>query len=265
MSKLELRGITKSFHEGSHTLHVIEPVDLEVAEHELVSLIGPSGCGKTTLFNIAAGLLEADAGDVLIDGHTRPGDDHRVGYMLQKDLLLPWRSVISNVALGLELRGMRPRAARARAKPLLERFGLAGFEHRYPSQLSGGMRQRAALLRTLLPDPGVLLLDEPFSALDAQTRSLMQEWLLEVKEQTGATVLLVTHDVEESIMLADRIYVMTARPGRIKACLEVPFARPRDLELIADPAFVALKQQLVRLLRDESRLALDQDDAPTWR
>jgi ABC-type nitrate/sulfonate/bicarbonate transport system ATPase subunit len=147
----------------------------------------------------------------------------------------------------------------------MERFGLAGFEDRYPSQLSGGMRQRAALLRTLLPDPAVLLLDEPFSALDAQTRSLMQEWLLEVKEQTGATVLLVTHDVEESIMLADRVYVMTARPGRIKACLDVPFARPRDLELVAEPEFVALKQQLVRLLRDESRLALDQDDRPTWR
>jgi ABC-type nitrate/sulfonate/bicarbonate transport system ATPase subunit len=265
MAKLELRGITKSFHDGSHSLPVIEPVDLEVAEHELVSLIGPSGCGKTTLFNIAAGLLEPDTGTVLIDGDTARREQHGVGYMLQKDLLLPWRSVLSNVGLGLELRGVRPRAARARARPLMERFGLAGFVDRYPSQRSGGMRQRAALLRTLLPDPAVLLLDEPFSALDAQTRSLMQEWLLEVKEQTGATVLLVTHDVEESIMLADRVYVMTARPGRIKACLDVPFARPRDLELVAEPEFVALKQQLVRLLRDESRLALDQDDRPTWR
>ncbi len=256
MRKLELRGVAKTFDDGSEAVVAVEPVDLVVDEHEFVSLIGPSGCGKTTLFNLAAGLLDADEGEVVVDGQPLAEVRRSVGYMLQKDLLLPWRTVLSNVALSLEVRGVGPKAARERARPLLERFGLAGFEDRYPSQLSGGMRQRAALMRTLLPDPKVLLLDEPFGALDAQTRVLMQEWLLEVKEDTGSTVLLVTHDVEEAIMLSDRVYVMTSRPGRIKACLDVPFARPRSLDLVSDPAFVALKWQLLALLHDESRRAL---------
>lgn len=263
MATLELRGISKTFDDGGSELRAVEPVDLEIGDGELVALIGPSGCGKSTLFNVAAGLLDPDAGEVLVDGRPPAPHEHQVGYMLQKDLLLPWRTVLANVALGLEVRGMRPKAAREAARPLLERFGLTGFEDRFPSQLSGGMRQRAALLRTLLPDPKVLLLDEPFSSLDAQTRSLMQEWLLEVKHQTGATILLVTHDVEESIMLADRVYVMTARPGRIKAEIDVPFPRPRTLELIADPEFVRLKQRLLRLLRDEALLAMDQE-AAAW-
>ena len=170
-----------------------------------VSLIGPSGCGKSTIFNIVAGLLEPTGGRVLIDGADATGTIGRVGYMLQKDMLLPWRTVLDNVILGMEIQGVPLREARERALPLLRRYGLAGFEYLYPNALSGGMRQRAALLRTLLFDTDVILLDEPFGALDAQTKSQMQEWLLQLWADFGKTVVFVTHDVEEAIYLSDEV------------------------------------------------------------
>jgi ABC-type nitrate/sulfonate/bicarbonate transport system ATPase subunit len=259
--KIAFAGISHTFAHPSGPVDVVRDVDLHVFPGELVSIVGPSGCGKTTLFNIAAGLLEPDRGRVLLDGVDQAGQRGHVGYMLQKDLLLPWRTVLANVVLGLEVRGVPRREAQERARPLLERFGLDGFEHHYPSQLSGGMRQRAALMRTMLFEPDVLILDEPFGALDAQTRGLMQEWLLTVKAEFDKTVLLVTHDVEEAVLLSNRIYVMTARPGRIKDCVTVDLPYPRTVETVTDPAFVAIKHSVLTTLRDEVRRAFGQSAA----
>ena len=187
-----------------------------------VSLVGPSGCGKSTLFNVIAGLLQPTEGRVLIDGEDATGTIGRVGYMLQKDLLLPWRTVVDNVILGMEVQGTPRNEARQRALPLLHRYGMSGFEHLYPNSLSGGMRQRAALLRTLLFDTDVILLDEPFGALDAQTKLRMQEWLMQLWGDFRKTVVFVTHDVEEAIYLSDEIHVMGTRPGRILETIPIP-------------------------------------------
>jgi ABC-type nitrate/sulfonate/bicarbonate transport system ATPase subunit len=176
-----------------------------------------------------------------------------VGYMPQSDLLMPWRSTLDNVTVGLELAGTPRPAAREQARRQLEAFGLAGFEHHYPRALSGGMRQRAALLRTFLAGRDILLLDEPFGALDALTREAMREWLLRIWEADRKTILLVTHDVEEAIFLSDRVHVMSARPGHIATTVEVPFSRPRALAITATPAFSALKEQLLTPLREEVR------------
>lgn len=226
--KIELSRVTHVFPGAAgHGVLALQDVSLQVPRGSFVSLIGPSGCGKSTLFNVIAGLLHPSHGRVLMDGEDVTGRVGLVGYMLQKDLLLPWRTVLENVVLGLELKGVRARDARQRALPYLYRYGLGGFEHHYPDALSGGMRQRVALLRTLLFESEVILLDEPFGALDAQTRSRMQEWLLQLWSDFQKTVLFVTHDVEEAVYLSDTLYVLSARPGRIKARLEVPLARPR--------------------------------------
>ena len=185
---------------------------------------------------------------MLIDGIDATGTIGRVGYMLQKDLLLPWRTVLDNVILGMEIQGVPLREARERALPLLRRYGLAGFEHPYPNALSGGMRQRAALLRTLLFDTDVILLDEPFGALDAQTKLQMQEWLLELWSDFGKTVVFVTHDVEEAIFLSDEVHVMATRPGRIVETIPVPIARPRQRGATLTPEFMAIKERCLELL-----------------
>jgi ABC-type nitrate/sulfonate/bicarbonate transport system ATPase subunit len=221
----------------------LTPVSFEIAEGRFASVIGPSGCGKSTLFNVIAGLQPATSGAVLIDGEDATGMIGRVGYMLQKDLLLPWRTVIDNVVLGMEIKGIARQRARATARPYLARYGLGGFEDRYPRELSGGMRQRAALLRTLLLDTDIVLLDEPFGALDAQTRTTMQEWLLQLWADFGKTVVFVTHDVEEAVYLSDEILVMSARPGRIVDRLAVPLARPRPRSIVNASDFIALKEQ----------------------
>lgn len=230
----------------------LSPIDLEVPAGRFISLIGPSGCGKSTIFNIVAGLLQPTTGRVLIDGEDATGMIGQVGYMLQKDLLLPWRTVLDNVALGMEIRGVPIAEARERAAPLLQRYGLGGFETRYPSALSGGMRQRAALLRTLLIDMDVVLLDEPFGALDAQTKSQMQEWLLQLFNDFGRTVVFVTHDVEEAIFLSDDIYVMASRPGRLIDKMPVDLPRPRDRSVVSSPRFVAMKKYCLDLLHSNA-------------
>jgi ABC-type nitrate/sulfonate/bicarbonate transport system ATPase subunit len=222
---------------------------LAVPAGSFVSLIGPSGCGKSTIFNIAAGLQEPSAGRVMIDGVDATGTIGRVGYMLQKDLLLPWRTLIDNIILGMEIQGVPLRAARDKALPLLRRYGLAGFEHAYPNALSGGMRQRAALLRTLLFDTDVILLDEPFGALDAQTKLQMQEWLLQLWSDFGKTVIFVTHDVEEAVFLSDEVHVMGTRPGRVVETLRIDLPRPRLRACTATPEFIAIKERCLELLR----------------
>src|ERR1700749_1192795 len=203
LGKLRLDEVSMSFKTPPGVFQALAPVTLAIPQGRFVSLIGPSGCGKSTLFNVIAGLLEPSGGRVMFDGADATGTIGRVGYMLQKDLLLPWRTVLDNVILGMEIQGVPLQAARERALPLLQRYGLAGVERLYPGALPGGMRQRAALLRPLPFDPDVILLDEPFGALDAQTKLKMQEWLMQLWSDFSKTVLFVPHDVEEAIYLSD--------------------------------------------------------------
>jgi NitT/TauT family transport system ATP-binding protein len=235
----------------------VDRLDLHVDDREFVSIVGPSGCGKSTVLRMVAGLVRPSTGVVLLDGTPvdEPGADR--GMVFQSYTLFPWLTVQGNVEFGLELKGM-PAAERATiARSYIELVGLGGFERSYPKELSGGMMQRVALARALANDPAVLLMDEPFGALDAQTRLIMQELLLDLWQQQPKTILFVTHDIEESIFLSDRIYVMSARPGRIKAEIAVPLPRPRTLDATTDPAFVILKRQIFDLIRDESIRAIN--------
>jgi len=247
-AKLRLDRVSMTFNTPAGPFQALAPVTLAIAPGRFVSLIGPSGCGKSTIFNIVAGLLQPSAGRVFIDGVDATGTIGRVGYMLQKDLLLPWRKVLDNVILGMEIQGLALRQARERALPLLRRYGLAGFEYLYPNALSGGMRQRAALLRTLLFDTDVILLDEPFGALDAQTKLQMQEWLLGLWGDFGKTVVFVTHDIEEAIYLSDEVHVMATRPGRVIETIPVPIARPRQRHATLVAEFIAIKERCLELL-----------------
>ena len=248
---IELEGISKAFRVDGAALPVLQDVSLSVGAGEFVSLIGPSGCGKSTLLNVIAGLEEPTAGSIRFDG--RPADPRpgAVGYMHQKDLLLPWRTVLDNAILGMEIRGVSRSEARRRAMDMAEQFGLKGFERSYPHLLSGGMRQRVAFLRTALAGQDVILLDEPFGALDALTRASMQEWLLRQWESWGKTVMLVTHDVDEAILLSDRVYVMTPRPATLKMVMQVDLPRPRSYEMITEDPFVKMKAELLGALRTE--------------
>jgi ABC-type nitrate/sulfonate/bicarbonate transport system ATPase subunit len=247
--KLELRTIGKRFGE----LEVLRELSLEARAGEFVALLGPSGCGKSTAFQILTGGTPASSGEVLVDGAVKSGAAGAFAYMPQSDALLPWRRVLDNATLGLEVRGLPRREARERVRPLLATFGLEGFEAAYPFQLSGGMRQRAALLRTVVQECEVLLLDEPFGALDALTRAEMQRWLEGVWERFRWTVLLVTHDVREALYLADRIYVLSPRPGTVVAELAVPLPRPRALATLTDPLFAELEAQLLGQLLSPER------------
>jgi ABC-type nitrate/sulfonate/bicarbonate transport system ATPase subunit len=246
--KLCVDDVSMTFKTPTGVFQALAPVTLSIPQGRFVSLIGPSGCGKSTIFNIIAGLLEPTGGRVMIDGVDATGTIGRVGYMLQKDLLLPWRTVLDNAILGMEIQGVPLREARARALPLLHRYGLSGFEYLYPNSLSGGMRQRAALLRTLLFDTDVILLDEPFGALDAQTKLQMQEWLMQLWSDFGKTVLFVTHDVEEAIYLSDEMHVMGTRPGRIITTIPITLPRPRLRTSALTPEFVAIKERCLKLL-----------------
>jgi ABC-type nitrate/sulfonate/bicarbonate transport system ATPase subunit len=256
--KLEVRAVSKTFRRNSRSVIALDSASMEVARGRFVSIIGPSGCGKSTLFNVIAGLATPTSGEVLADGASIVGKPGYVGYMLQKGLLLPWRTILENIILGMEVRGVPKNEAIARAMPLVERYGLSGFEQHYPHELSGGMRQRASLLRTMLYDRDVILLDEPFGALDAQTRLLMQAWLLDVWSDLKKTILFVTHDIDEAIFLSDEIHVFSARPGRIKARVEVPLARPRTQEDVTSPEFMRLKRELMGLLTHEAERAYEE-------
>ncbi|MBM7855540.1 ABC-type nitrate/sulfonate/bicarbonate transport system ATPase subunit [Desulfohalotomaculum tongense] len=246
MSKLKLVEVTKSYSTKEGPLPVLEQISLEVRGNQFVSLVGPSGCGKSTLFNIICGLVKQDSGSILLEGEekTKPGD--LISYMPQKDLLLPWRRVIDNVILPLKLAGVSTADAVREAMGLMDVFGLKGFERRYPWELSGGMRQRAALMRTVLAKKDILLLDEPFGALDAITRFKMQSWLLQVWHRFKRTVLFITHDVEEAVYLSDKIYVLSQRPGRIKLEVDVPLARPRIPGMITGAHFVKIKEKILK-------------------
>ena len=256
--KIDVVGVGRIVLHSGGALRVLQDVNIHADEGEIVTLIGPSGCGKSSLLNIIAGLDDPDEGLVsvfiqgnkLVEAGNRLGE---VGYMQQKDLLLPWRSVKENVLLGLEIKGIPRRMALKRASEEMADFGLDGFEDELPFTLSGGMRQRAAFLRTMLTEPEVLLLDEPFSSLDALNRSYLQEWLLGILEGENRTVVMVTHDVDEAIYLSDRIYVMSPRPGSILTVEAVPFSRPRDRKIIMDPSFLRLKSKILSSLIEKPR------------
>jgi ABC-type nitrate/sulfonate/bicarbonate transport system ATPase subunit len=243
-------GLRRAYRTRRGVVSALEGVDLEVREREAVAVVGPSGCGKSTLLELIAGLQEPDGGSVTAAGsHEAKQRLDACAYMPQQDLLLPWRNALANAALALECQGMSKSEARRQAIPLFERFGLAEFERSYPNELSGGMRQRVAFLRTLLAGRPVLLLDEPFASLDSITRGQMQEWLAEALATEPRTVLLVTHDTEEALFLADRVVVLSPRPGRVVEELVVPFPRPRNRrETVTDPTFSQLKQRALEAL-----------------
>ena len=247
---LEARGIVATYREGGRRLTALYELSLTVDDGEFVALIGPSGSGKSTLLDIVAGLLPADAGEIRLAGRPLPAVARlgRSAYMRQRDLLLPWRSALENAALALEAAGVPRRHAVTAARARLPELGLEGFADAYPAQLSGGMRQRVAFLRTLLAERPLLLLDEPFGALDALTRAEMQLWLLDLWERERPGVLLVTHDVEEAVLLADRVVVLTSRPGRVAHVEPIALPRPRRLAMVTEPAFVVHKAAVLEAL-----------------
>jgi NitT/TauT family transport system ATP-binding protein len=237
----------------------LAPTTLEVEDGEFASIVGPSGCGKSTLFNIISGLLRPTAGRVFLDEKDVTGQTGRVGYMLQKDLLLPWRTVTQNIVLGASLTGRVTRKDKDEAVALARRYGLGEFVDHYPHTLSGGMRQRVALMRTLAVHKDVMLLDEPFGALDSQTRLRMQQWLLDVWQDQERTVLFITHDVDEAIFLSDRVHVMSARPGAFRASYDIDLPRPRSIDILTSDAFIAMKREILRLIYSETLKQLAQE------
>jgi ABC-type nitrate/sulfonate/bicarbonate transport system ATPase subunit len=233
---IEIKGISKRFDD----VQVLAGVHLHVNEGELVSILGPSGCGKSTLMNIITGLLQSDDGEIKINGD--------IGYMQQKDLLLPWRTIMGNVTLPALIRGERAERAGEKAAPYFRTFGLEGYEDKYPYELSGGMRQRANFLRTFLTSGDIMLLDEPFGALDSITRRKLQDWLLDVMAEIGLTILFITHDIEEAIMLSDRVYVLSDKPSRVKADFELDYCRDEKGRRSVDPMFIEYKKEILNKL-----------------
>jgi NitT/TauT family transport system ATP-binding protein len=257
VSKLRIEGVTVRFTgRKGRTVTALENISLAIPDRELSCIVGPSGCGKSTLLRLVAGLAEATAGRITLDGRPIVGPSAERGMVFQSYTLFPWLTVRRNVEFGLELK-RTPAAERARiASRFIHEVGLEGFEDAYPDQLSGGMRQRTALARALANDPEILLMDEPFGALDSQTRALMQELLLAIWEQSHKTVLFITHDIDEALFLGDVVYVMSARPGRIKQEIAVDLPRPRGPEVLTAPRFVALKRDVLALIREEAMRAL---------
>lgn len=248
MDKLIAKNIAVSF-DG---VKIIEDVSIELNKGEIVCLLGVSGAGKTTLFNVISGLLNPDQGTVLLDHEDITGVAGKVSYMLQKDLLLPFKTILDNVSLPLLINGEKKRTAREKASEYFKEFGLEGTQKKYPHQLSGGMRQRAALLRTYLFSDKVALLDEPFSALDTITKGNMHEWYLEVMEQIKLSTLFITHDIDEAIHLSDRIYIMTGRPGKVSHELRIKEPKPRSKDFIVSEAFMDYKRQILKILEENS-------------
>ncbi len=251
---LDVRDVSKSYWSAGRMLPVLSKVNVTLAKGEFVTLLGPSGCGKSTLLSLIAGLEEPSSGTIVLEGERESRRLGRVGYMPQRDLLLPWRRALENATAGLEVQGVSRKEAMKRARMLFADFGLEGFGRSYPFQLSGGMRQRVAFARTVLAGGNVMLLDEPFGALDAQTRAGLQRWLLEVWDHLGRSCLFVTHDINESILLADRVYVFSSRPGHVLLERIIPLARPRN------PAMLSRSE--VVDLRAEVEDALSQDTIP---
>ncbi len=254
---LQLDGVTVRFGRGDEASVAVADVSLSVAPGEFVCLLGPSGCGKSTLLGAVAGYVDPAEGRIRLDGAPVSGPGPDRGMVFQQYSLFPWKTVLENVAFGPRMSGRSRGEARALAARFLDMVGLSAHARRYPAELSGGMQQRVSIARALANCPAVLLMDEPFGALDAQTRAMMQEALLRLWAQTGTTILFVTHDIDEAIFLADRVVVMGTAPGRIIADLTVDLARPRDAEILLEPAFLHLKRRCLELIRRESLKAFD--------
>lgn len=245
--KLEVRGVSKSFEDKA----ILDDISIELKDGELVCLLGTSGAGKTTLFHIISGVLEPDEGQVLLNGKEITNSPGKVSYMLQKDMLLPYKTVLDSVALPLRLRGISRKKAREEAFSYFREFGIDGYQKKYPNQMSGGMRQRAALLRTYLFSGEVALLDEPFSALDTMTKSKMHEWYLSIMDQIKLSTLFITHDIDEAILLSDRIYILTGKPGRIQEEIVISPKRPRFSSFVVSDEFLRYKKQILAVLQEE--------------
>lgn len=248
--QLEVRHLMKSYRVQGQSRLILEDINFQLFPNELVCLVGASGCGKSTLLNLIAGLVPPTQGEILVDGRVVHGPGSDRGMVFQHYTLYPWLTVRKNIAFGLELRNMPKAEQRDRVDYFLEVVGLTPFANAYPKQLSGGMKQRVAIARALANEPAVLLMDEPFGALDAQTKEQMQQFLLELWEQTHTTILMITHDVEEAIFLSERIYVMGANPGRLKQEFKINFPGHRDLELKLSNEFLAIKRDVIHAIRD---------------
>ena len=256
MALLSIEGVRKVYQVRGKKVLALDSVDLTVAEGEFVTIVGPSGCGKSTLLNLIVGLLRSSMGRVVFRGAPIDGICTKIGYVTQKDNLLPWRTLIANVEIALEIRGVDGDARRSKARDFIARVGLSGFEEHYPHELSGGMRQRANIIRTLIYDPELILMDEPFGPLDAQTRIVLQDQLLKLWSASKKTIIFITHDLIEAIALADRVVLMSSRPGRIKFIEQVKIPRPRDVFQIHDsPQFHSSYEKLWQELRPEVKLA----------
>lgn len=251
-AKLVVQNVSKIFDDKGREVVALQNTDFTVAANEFITILGPSGCGKSTILKVIAGLEEPSSGSVLLDGREIKGPGRDRGMVFQSYTLFPWLTVEENIEFGLDVAGRPKGERRDIAHHYLEKIGLKGFEKAYPSSLSGGMKQRVAIARALANDPQVLLMDEPFGALDAQTRTVMQELLLNVWEESHKTILFVTHDVDEAVFMGDTIYVMTARPGRIKARIQVPLPRPRTYDMKVDDVFMEIKRDVLELIREES-------------
>src|SRR5512136_1332840 len=251
-TKLHIHNVSKTYRADGNEVLAIDEIDLKIRNKEFATILGPSGCGKSTLLRIVAGLIKPTRGVVRLDGDVISGPGQDRGMVFQSYTLFPWLTVRENVQFGLEISGMPKAKLKEIAQEFVEKVGLKGFELTYPKGLSGGMKQRVAIARALANNPAILLLDEPFGALDAQTRSLMQELLTQVWEELHKTILFVTHDVEEAIFLSDRVFIMSARPGKIKAEIDIPLPRPRSYEIKSTEAFLHLKKQALGLIREEA-------------
>jgi NitT/TauT family transport system ATP-binding protein len=260
-SALVLDQVSKRFATGDGGLIAIDDISFAVGKGEFVTLIGPSGCGKSTLFNIIGGLLDDYQGRVLVDGEAIAGSHRAIGMVFQEESTFPWRTTLDNIAFPLEVTGVRKSEREARARSLIKLVGLEGFEQCYPAAMSGGMRQRTALARTLAAEPKILLMDEPFAALDEQTRLLLGDKLLQIQQSLQQTTLLITHNIAEAVQLSDRVVVMSFRPGRVKRIVEIDLPRPRDSEIVGSAAFGQYVAQIWSDLREEASKGLSDSEA----
>ncbi|HEY7716360.1 MAG TPA: ABC transporter ATP-binding protein [Candidatus Binatia bacterium] len=266
MAILTLRHVCKTFgnsDNGAGQVVAVDDVSLDVASGEFFSIIGPSGCGKSTLLRIVGGLLPATSGELMVGTERVNGPHPWIGMVFQEESTFPWRTTLGNVEFGLEMRGMGQRERRANAREMIRLVGLSGFEERYPSELSGGMKQRVAIARALVLEPKLLLMDEPFGALDEQTRIILGEELLRIRDELKQTIILVTHNINESVQLSDRVMVMTARPGKVKAIVDIDLPHPRDSTIIASERFGRLVGQVWGALREESIRSFKQTEQRT--
>ena len=262
---LAVEGISKRFATSEGPVHALDNISFEVRQGEFVSLIGPSGCGKSTLFNIIGGLIDRYDGRVTVGGDEIKGPHRSIGMVFQEESTFPWRNVVDNVAFPLEIAGIPKRERIERARHFVSMVGLDGFEKRYPAELSGGMRQRVSMARTLASEPKILLMDEPFAALDEQTRLLLGDKVLQIQQQLNQTMLLITHNITEAVQLADRILVMTYRPGRVKRMVDIKLPRPRTSEIVSSEAFGRYVAQIWADLREEASRGLNDDESRALR